>query len=348
MSEFLKELQASVAQVLAQHDIGQEPTDLFEQACELGWSLIALPESHGGLGTGPAGLGVLARELGKRVVAAPILESALVVSLLGQASAQDWSDLIESFAAGAGVAVPYASSGLRLDRDTDTLSGNILAVNSVMESGSSLIWTEDRGLIALLSATTTGLRRGERDAWDSTRQLYDLDFHRVEVKYLQVLARDADAERLISMFEALRDLAFAADSLGGAEALLELTLEHLKVRTQFGRPLAMFQALKHRCAHLKTRVASAEALLAEVLSQVDDFGSLQDRAVAIAQLKHYVSRVYAEVAEDALQLHGGVGMAAEHVCHLFLKRAMLNQNLGRSFDWYERKSAQQLLAQGGQ
>ena len=55
MSEFLKELQASVAQVLAQHDIGQEPTDLFEQASELGWSLIALPESHGGLGTGPGG-----------------------------------------------------------------------------------------------------------------------------------------------------------------------------------------------------------------------------------------------------------------------------------------------------
>jgi len=346
MSDFLNELQTSLAQVLAQHDIGHEPSDLFEQACELGWPLIALPESHGGLGTGPAGLGVLARELGKRVVAAPILENALVVSLLGQASAQDWSDLIESFAAGARVAVPYASSGLRLDRDADTLSGNILAVNAVMENGSSLIWTEDRGLIGLLSGTTNGLRKRGRETWDTTRQLCDLDFHRVEVKYLQVLARDADADRLISMFEALRDLAFAADSLGGAEALLEVTLEHLKVRTQFGRPLAMFQALKHRCAHLKTRVASAEALFAEVLSQVDDFDSLQDRAVAIAQLKHYVSRVYAEAAEDALQLHGGVGMAAEHVCHLFLKRAMLNQNVGRSFDWYERKAAQQLLAQG--
>jgi alkylation response protein AidB-like acyl-CoA dehydrogenase len=110
----------------------------------------------------------------------------------------------------------------------------------------------------------------------------------------------------------------------------------------------MFQALKHRCAHLKMRVASAEALLSEVLSGLDDFSSMQDQAIAAAQLKYYASRVYTEVAEDALQLHGGVGMAAEHVCHLFLKRAMLNQNLGRSFDWYERKAAQQLLAHGGE
>ena len=108
-----------------------------------------------------------------------------------------------------------------------------------------------------------------------------------------------------------------------------MTVEYLQTRRQFGRPLALFQALKHRCADLKASVTAAEALLSDSL---DRASSGQDAAVAMGA-KQFACSVYTRVAEEAIQLHGGIGMTAEHPCHLFLKRAQLNEQLGWHRDY---------------
>lgn len=141
-----------------------------------------------------------------------------------------------------------------------------------------------------------------------------------------------------------RDFALAADSVGGATALLDLTVEYLQARKQFGRPLAMFQALKHRCADLKVQTSAAEALLFDSLSRLDGQNAGTEAETMGKAAKYLACSVYSRVAEEALQLHGGIGMTSDHSCHLFLKRALLNEHLGRRSDTYEVDLAADLLS----
>ena len=133
-------------------------------------------------------------------------------------------------------------------------------------------------------------------------------------------------------------LALAADSLGGADAILAMTIDYLKTRRQYDRPLAMFQALKHRVADLRIALSGAEALF---------WNCLADEAASLARVgavKAYCTNTYRQIAEEAIQLHGGIGLTQEHPCHLFLKRAFLNCAMGGSNDDWEAAAGRELLA----
>jgi alkylation response protein AidB-like acyl-CoA dehydrogenase len=110
-----------------------------------------------------------------------------------------------------------------------------------------------------------------------------------------------------------------------------MTIDYLKTRRQFDRPLAMFQALKHRVADLKIAHSAAEALL-------------WNRAIGaptlaeIGALKAHCTTAYLRIAEETIQLHGGIGLTQEHPCHLFLKRAFLNCALGGDPDYWEEQA----------
>jgi alkylation response protein AidB-like acyl-CoA dehydrogenase len=174
-----------------------------------------------------------------------------------------------------------------------------------------------------------------------------LHFTNVVLAEKFTLARGTAAQALTARLATQRDFALAAEAVGGANALLDLTVGYLNTRHQFGRPLALFQALKHRCADLKALIAGAEALLLDSLGRsgmhAHDAGMAASAELMGKQVKLLACAAYARVAEEALQLHGGIGMTSEHVCHLFLKRAMLNEHLGRAQDHYEADLAAQLL-----
>jgi alkylation response protein AidB-like acyl-CoA dehydrogenase len=145
--------------------------------------------------------------------------------------------------------------------------------------------------------------------------------------------RGVEAQALSRRLATHRDFALAADAAGGAAAALEMTVEYLKTRRQFGRPLALFQSLKHRCADLKMRVAAAEALLADHLARASAAPDSAEAETLGKAAKMFAAAAYATVTEEALQLHGGIGMTAEHACHLFLKRALLDEQLGRDCNY---------------
>ena len=100
------------------------------------------------------------------------------------------------------------------------------------------------------------------------RRLFDLHFADVLLEEKFTLARGTAAQALTARLATQRDFALAAEAVGGANALLELTVQYLGTRNQFGRPLALFQALKHRCADLKALIAGAEALLLDSLGRI--------------------------------------------------------------------------------
>jgi alkylation response protein AidB-like acyl-CoA dehydrogenase len=150
------------------------------------------------------------------------------------------------------------------------------------------------------------------------------------------VAQGAAAATLSDRLQSQLLLALAADSLGGSAALLTLTIDYLKTRRQFDRPLALFQALKHRVADLKIALESADAL----------FWARAIGAASLAELgalKAWATTTNVALAEEAIQLHGGIGLTSEYYCHLFLKRALLNAALGGDADAHDARTGRDLL-----
>jgi alkylation response protein AidB-like acyl-CoA dehydrogenase len=195
--------------------------------------------------------------------------------------------------------------------------------------------------VGLLPLDQAGVARQARRTWDATRRLFDLKLDSAKLDAGRVLARGPAAAQLAREVQVHMGFALAADSLGGADALLEMTVEYLQTRRQFARPLAMFQALKHRCADLKALIAATEALFWKLVDESER--TAFDPVTEAGALKSQAAAVYYAVAEEAIQLHGGIGLTSEHPCHLFMKRALLNTTLGGEADAWEAAAGEEAI-----
>ena len=125
-------------------------------------------------------------------------------------------------------------------------------------------------------------------------------------------------------------VAVACDSLGLADAMLAATVSYAKVRTQFGRPIGSFQAVKHACADMLVRVRVARQLVTAAVGALTDTRDETDGTdvgAAASMAKSYACAAAVDVAGKAMQLHGGIGYTWESGIHLYLKRALLNRSL---------------------
>ncbi|MGH7966000.1 MAG: acyl-CoA dehydrogenase family protein, partial [Candidatus Binatia bacterium] len=118
-------------------------------------------------------------------------------------------------------------------------------------------------------------------------------------------------------------VALAADSLGGAQKALEMAIEYSKIRTQFNRPIASFQALKHMAAEMASDVEPARALVWYAAHAFDTRPREASRAAALAKAR--LSDVYSRTTNRAVQMHGGIGFTWEHDMHFWFKRAKWNE-----------------------
>ncbi|MDE2341419.1 MAG: hypothetical protein KGL21_10210, partial [Alphaproteobacteria bacterium] len=161
--------------------------------------------------------------------------------------------------------------------------------------------------------------------YDAGHSLCRLTFDRFVVAPFAIYPATAEDQTL-----AHAATGFAAEAQGGAEALLQLTIDYLKTRQQFGKPIGAFQALKHRVADHRTRIEAGRVLLRAAVAGLAA-GVPQAHADAAAA-KALICADYVALARDAIQLHGGIGYTQEHACHLFAKRAWLLDALlgGRS------------------
>ena len=344
MNEFLKELQDSARQVMEGAGTPAKEESTWGQLVELGWLLTAVPEELDGLGLGADALCMLSGELGRNLSEAPFLPAALAIEALVQSGLENKAELLAGLTMGgelatvslAGSDVVASGSGNSL-----TLNGKLVAVQSADNASQLLVWSNDKQCVALVAADQAAVEAVSRPSWDTTRRLFDVTLTGAAGV---ALAEGAEAAALVARLLNLRDFAMAADSLGGANALLELTIVHLTDRVQFARPLASFQALKHRCADLKVEIAAAEALLNDSLLKIAGQLGSDDAVFRGQKAKYLASAAYAKVAEECLQLSGGIGMASEYPCHLYLKRSMLSEHLG-SQGSYEADIAEAFLRQ---
>ena len=322
----LSELRDSARQVLSGLGLAVSEEKAWPIVTDLGWLLVGVPEKLGGLEQGVVGSCAFYSELGRSLAAAPYIAATLAIDAICLSNIADQQALVERFTTGDIVTASLAESSAVIANNKVT--GTMTGVPSADKASHVLVTTADGDHVALLALSQPGVELIARQTWDTTRRLFDVSFKDVALDNALTLANGAAAKALSTRIFTLRDFALAADAVGGAEALLEMTVEYLKTRKQFGRPLALFQALKHRCADLKMLISSAEALLNDSLSRVGN--QLEDtQAAAMGKAAKYLAcSVYARVAEESLQLHGGIGMTSEYPCHLYLKRALLNEHLG--------------------
>ncbi len=307
---------------------------LWNTAASLGWPALAVGEDHGGLGLGAAETAVLFEELGRSLAPLPALGGVLAahaIALGGSAEQQArWLPAIatgEAVCAISDLTRQSAASIRRGDAGEITLSGDAADLLQAGEADLLIVLAEDVGGAAALIVVepkADGVELIVEQTVDRTRHLATARFMDLRLPADRELMT-ASPEAILAALTVEAALALASDAVGGAQAVFERTIDYLKTREQFGKPIGSFQALKHRCAEHKVALAASASVVAEAVRLRAEGAASASLMASLA--KTYACEVYAKVAEDAVQLHGGIGFTWEYDCHLFLKRAKLNQAL---------------------
>ncbi|MFD8324279.1 acyl-CoA dehydrogenase family protein [Streptomyces lydicus] len=299
-------------------------------ATGIGTAGLLVPEKLGGAGASTREAAVVMEELGRSVAPVPYLTSAViaVTALLAlDLDREEVAARLTALAEGRTVGVlalplPTAPGGLpepavRADAD-GVLTGRVTSVADVAAAELLLVLAQgpDGPELHAVEATADGVRAEAVTPLDLTRPLGHLTLDGARGRLLAAgdRARAAVDRALLTGAGLL-----ASEQLGVAEWCLTETVRHTAERTQFGRPVGSFQALKHRMAALWLEVASARAAARNAADALAT-GS-PDAAVAVAVAQAYCAPVAVRAAEECVQLHGGIGMTWEHPAHLFLKRA---------------------------
>ncbi|MGM9443040.1 acyl-CoA dehydrogenase family protein [Streptomyces murinus] len=301
---------AARAESAAPHDL-----DLWKSLAQsMGLAGLLIPESLGGQGAGHREAAVVLEELGRAVAPVPYLTSAVVATealldcgdeeLLGRlATGRTIGVLAVGLHLGPGAAVPVVRV------ENGTLHGELTGIADAAVAEVLLVPAADGGLYAVAADAVT---RTPQVSLDLTRPLATVTLDGAPGRRL------GDAEPAVR--RALRAAAglLASEQLGLADWALTETVRYLKERKQFNRPVGGFQALKHRLAQLWLEVVN---LRAAARAAADALATGADTDITVAVAQAYAAPVAVRAAEEALQLHGGLGMTWEHPVHLCLKRA---------------------------
>ncbi|MFD5625607.1 acyl-CoA dehydrogenase family protein [Streptomyces sp. NPDC127072] len=306
-------------------------SEVWELAAESGWPGLALPEEYGGAGQGLVELALVAEEVARALGRVPFVPTAVVGRALTAAGpTRLGAAVLPELAAGSAWATwalaephtPWTLDGVHATARNDgieiVLDGIKTAVQDAGGADWLLVTARHEGTLAsfLVDRHALGVTTRRQQVLDPTRAFYEVRFEDVRVPSDRRLdGGPAEIQRLLDDAAVLH----CADALGVMERMLELTVEHTKVRVQFGRPIGSFQAVKHACADMAMLVHGARAAT-YYAAMAADAGSAAAARSACAAAAH-TSQSAGEVASRALQLHGGIGFTWEHDLHLYLRRA---------------------------
>ena len=309
------------ARFRARADSGNEiDPDIWREAAEAGWISILAYEDAGGLGLGLAELCLVAEELGRALIAEPVCAAAAVARALGG------TDIAASVVAGETVVVPALQEGPRAIGDeipsvkvsgTDgalTLTGRKTSVPFAGAADRFLVPAmSDAGPVLMLAGAPDARPEATMDG--STSSV--LDFAAAPA---ELLAGPNEAAGVLSVLLDALHLATAAELLGIAEASQDMTVEYLKTRQQFNRPIGSFQALQHRAVDNLAAIEMCRSLIRQAARALDAGGGSPGLASAALSKS---SKSALEVCKAAVQMHGGIGFTHEHDIGLYLKRALV-------------------------
>jgi alkylation response protein AidB-like acyl-CoA dehydrogenase len=336
LRRFLQEASPTsrVRQVMAEPE-GIDEVLWSRMTRELALQGIAVAEKHGGSGFGWVELCLAAEETGRALAPSPFFSSSVMaVAVLATIAPDD--PLLARLAAAeirAATAILEGPAGWMTDGFACSATGDrIEGVKQFVIDGATadvlLVFArEARGTGLYVVEAPAGMTRQPLTVIDPTRRLARLDFSGTP-------ARRAGAVSAVQLDRVLDlcSIALANEMVGGITRLFEDTLAYTRLRVQFGRPIASFQAIKHRMAELLLQVELARSA-AYYAAQAVDAGA-PDLSYLASLAKSTASDAYIFTAQEAIQLHGGIGFTWDHDTQLWFKRAKSSEVLFGTSAWH--------------
>ena len=357
---FLTE-KATVAHLRALRDSADErgcSDDVWQEMVQMGWAGIAIAEEFGGLGYGYTGLGLVLEQVGRNLSASPlqstVLVSATLIAELGSGSQKEqWLSPIAAGEKRVSLALQegrhhapeqtaaravadgedYLLSGAKvLVLDASLADAYIVIARTAGEAGDS------QGLTAFLVAANSAGIALSRSSMVDSRNVGTLTLRDVRVPAAQVLGELGGAWQGLSRTLDIANVGLASELLGLSTEAFERTVAYLKERKQFGRVIGSFQALQHRSAELFAELELARSIVLQALQAIDSGDEQLPLLASAAKAK--LCEVAQRATNEAIQMHGGIGMTDEHEIGFFIKRARVVQHTFGDYNYHLDRFAQ--------
>ena len=334
--------------------------DLWKKLAEQGWLGLIVPDEWGGMGLGIVDLVVLMEEMGRAVVPGPFFSTVLLGGLAileagSEAQKKTWLSRLSSGDAKAalawmepsaelgarGITLPataraggYSLDGTKLFVQ-DAHTADVIVVAARTASGK----TPEEGVsLFLVPRGTPGLSVTLLPTMDQTRKLCEVTLKGVTVGADALMGTAGAGWTPLGRVLDRATVALCAEMCGGAQKVLDMTVEYAKIRQAFGRPIGSYQGVKHRAADMLVDVENSKSITYYAAWAMDE--GVAEGPLAVSMAKAYVSDAYRRVSGAGIQLHGGIGFTWEHDLHLYFKRAKGSEFTFGDATWHRERVAQ--------
>ena len=328
--------------------------DLWKKMADLGWAGILIDEEYGGSNFGMVGLGAVLEETGRNLVPSPLISTALLGASLIQLAGNEnqKKDLLPKISEGK------LTTALALDEGTrhDPLNISTFCVkkekNLVLEGRKTFV--VDGQSANLLIVVARNSEPNNKEESDVSRSMYLLDPKKAGVKIIKTRMIDSRSyceiifdkvkvkeedrlgeQNVVGIIDDVLErvqIGISAEMLGNALEAFDQTIQYLKDRKQFGKPIGSFQALQHRAAHMFSELELTKSSVQGALNAIDENSNDKSRYASLAKFK--AGETLNLVSNEAVQMHGGVGVTDEFDIGFFLKRARVAEQMFGSSDYH--------------
>ncbi|MEZ4885138.1 MAG: acyl-CoA dehydrogenase [Chitinophagales bacterium] len=323
------------------YDIG-----LWQEMAEMGWASLTIPETYGGLDFGHVGLGQIMEEMGRTLTASPLFSTiwlgTTAIKLAGNVLQKE--SLLPVIAEGNMVVAFALEEGNRHHssritttaietRDGYILTGKkVFVLDGHVANKLIVVARTADGLegihLFLVDANAEGLSVERKWMMDS-RNAATVTFHNVPA---EMLGEDGDGFGALEKTLDIARIGLAAEMLGTMQEAFDRTIAYLKERTQFGVQIGSFQALQHRAALMYSEIELCKSLVIQSLQAIDDDSSDLEKLASMTKAK--VGEVIELVTNEAIQMHGGIGVTDDEEIGFFMKRARVAQRTLGDYNYH--------------
>jgi acyl-CoA dehydrogenase len=327
-----------------QNELGYDES-LWMEMVNLGWSGILIPEEYGGFDFGMVGMGSILEEAGKTLTPSPLFSTGVLgasLLTLGGNDSQKQTYLPQIVDGTLTTALALEESNRHAPYSIDTQakkngdqfiisgcknfvidghSSNLLIVAARTEGSVN----DESGItLFLVNSDSQGVEITKTSMVDS-RNAANIKFSDVTVSSENILGEENNGASLLEVILDRAQIAISAEMLGNASQAFNLTLEYLKERKQFGAVIGTFQALQHRAAEMYSELELTKSSVIAACNAVDENSNDLRRMASLAKFKSGETNHL--ITNEAVQMHGGVGVTDEYDVGLFMKRARVTEQI---------------------
>ena len=316
--------------------------EYWRRGADLGWTSLLVSDAHGGgsiSGQGLVDLSLVAYEFGRHAAPGPLAVSNVVAATLSDHGDPKYEPVLHQLMSGESIAtwcfgepqpndqLASVSLDVRVDGDDVVLNGVKRPVESGQRADYLLVTgrTGEGHTQVLVPAGTAGVSVTALHTVDLTRRFSIVSFDDVRLPASAVIGEVGGAIGQVKWQVDIAVAILCAESVGAMQAAFDMTVEWAFDRHSFGRPLASYQALKHRFADMKTWLEASHAI--SDAATIAAATRSPDAEELLSAAKAFIGDYGTELMQDCVQLHGGIGLTFEHDLHLYFRRQTVNRAL---------------------